>query len=142
MIPNFKEPLRANVCYKVNRTADDLDREAVGMSLRFFANKQLRHVVLEHTPDLAPVVNSWRSHIGELPKKAFPVDQIRVVIWAARVWIIMSMEERDVYGLVLYTEEWGYELRREIPIRRDGVTTNIRFPFWGQNFFTLVPTAS
>jgi hypothetical protein len=127
--------MEPNQCYRLNGH-DEPRQESVVASQKFFGNQALVHVVLAQNRATAPIVNSWTTHVTRLPAGSVPVYEFRVVVWTQLLWLIMTMDRRDLYGFAIHVEEYGHAVTIGVPERKNSHGKLELFPFRGPNFYS------
>ncbi len=131
--------LQPKCCYKVDpRGPVTLEKNDV--SELFFGNETLLHVVFPLDEGLSTMMKDWVDSMGSLSPT--PWFQYRVVYWVQQIWLILSMNQVEMYSFVVHVHDCGHELAIERLEHKNANGYLETFPFYGPNFRTLQQTAS
>ena len=126
--------LQPNTCYKVDAEGF-FTPEAKEATAQFFRNEALMHVVVPLDDGLSEMVSAWLLAMRSLAPPTW--FQRRVVFWAQQFWLIISMNQVEVYSLAFYADEHGHLLSAERLDLKNATGHLELFPFFGMNFRTL-----
>jgi hypothetical protein len=133
-MPNMGGFLQPKTCYKVDQSGW-FTPETKEATERFFRNETLMHVVVPLDDGLSDMMNTWVLAMKSLTPPTW--FQNRVLFWAQQFWLIISMNQIEVFSLVFHADEHGHLLSADRLELKNATGHLELFPFHGVNFRTL-----
>lgn len=134
MIPMNGGSIQPGHCYTLGNSGFPTHEEPRASAV-FFAKPGLMHVVMAVDSGLNIMINEWKQDINEL--KILIPYQDRLILWAGRVWLIMSVTEQAIYSLVVRADECEYILTTVMYETESDSGGKERFPFATSTFRTF-----